>query len=67
MSEKTINDVTRPMIDISYVDDVLDTIKYLINDNTKCDDVNIGIRIGLLQAYTVLSDVMIVALVEKIK
>ena len=66
MSEKTINDVTRPMIDIEVIDNMLDAIKNAVEHNDRCDDVNIGMRMGLLQAYTIISDAVIIELKDKL-
>lgn len=66
MSEKTINDVTRPMIDIEVIDSMLDAIKSAVEHNDRCDDVNIGMRMGLLQAYTIISDAIIIELKDKL-
>lgn len=63
-----LDEVTRARIDMKYVDAILDTIdKCLDNNNNKGiqNDYAMGIQVGLLQAYVIITDTIIKALEEK--
>lgn len=71
LDEKTrtmLNEVTRARIDMKYVDTILDKIDRFLDNNNEKDvqnDYAMGIQVGLLQAYVIITDTIIKALEEK--
>ena len=64
--EMTIKDVLKPRVEMDTIAEILNSIKSAVETNNKCDDVNIGMRMGLLQAYTIVSDAIIIELMKKL-
>ncbi len=64
--EMTIKDVLKPRVEMDTIAEILDSIKSAVESNDKYDDVNVGLRMGLLQAYTIVSDAIIIELMKKL-
>ena len=64
--EMTIKDVLKPRMKMETVAEILDSIKSAVETNDKFDDINVGVRMGLLQAYTIVSDAIILELMKEI-
>lgn len=63
-----LDEVTRARIDMKYIDDILNKIKVCLdnnNDKGMLNDYSMGIQVGLLQAYVIITDIIIKALEEK--
>lgn len=63
-----LDEVTRARIDMKYVDTILDKICRCLDNNNDVgiqNDYAMGIQVGLLQAYVIITDTIIKALEEK--
>ena len=63
-----LDEVTRARIDMKYVDDILNKIDRCLDNNNDVgiqNDYAMGIQVGLLQAYVIITDTIIKALEEK--
>ena len=64
--DMTIKDVLTPRMRMETVAEILDSIKSAVETNDKYDDINVGVRMGLLQAYTIVSNAIILELMKEL-